>query len=356
MDEISPAGARNAQKDSTDAGEVPIFLMSAPREDWALRGRANFRSRQAGVADAGRARQEWAALADAIVAAGAEVVVCPPNPDAPLTGMIYTAEAGEFYRQANGQPGFLLPNMSAAHRRDEAQWVASQLERWGIEPLRVGTHGAPLWEAQGDAIRADSPARIIHTYGEGPDARTQADAHALVADQLSPEHLHLRFRADPWFHGNTFLNVYRPPQTSLHRPSHGARSHVTPADAGSAHTHALAVVCPEALDAAEYARLRAFLPGVAFHEISRAESLGYDTNALQVNNTVIAPTTISAGTESAISRVGLTVRRLGLGELFLKGGGAPVCLTNRMWGLRLDEVPPEVRWSLHPSIDFHRVR
>lgn len=357
MHEITPAGRSLEVQDSTHARDVPIFLMSPPREDWELRGRANFRSRRAGAADARLARQEWAALADAIVDAGGEVLVCPPPPDAALTGMIYTAEAGEFYRREDGSPGFLLPNMAAAHRRGEAQWVAAQLSRWGIEARQVGAHGSPLWEAQGDAIRADSPARIIHTFGQGPDARTQADAGSLVADLLGPEHLHLRFLADPWFHGNTFLNVYRAPKTPAARLLQGARHHVAPAAVAAAQGgSALAVVCPQALDASEYARLQAFLPGVSFHEISRDESLGYDTNALQVDDLVLAPMTLSAGTEAALIALGLSVRRLELGELFLKGGGAPVCLTNRLWGLRLDEVPPDVRWSLRPSIDSHRAR
>ena len=46
----------------------PTFLMSPPRLDWALRGKANFRSQTAGPVSAHKAREEWAQLADAIVA------------------------------------------------------------------------------------------------------------------------------------------------------------------------------------------------------------------------------------------------------------------------------------------------
>ena len=65
----------------------PLFLMSPPRRDWALKGRANFKSRGADGVDATRARDEWARLADAIVDAGGDVVVLPPN-DASLTGLV----------------------------------------------------------------------------------------------------------------------------------------------------------------------------------------------------------------------------------------------------------------------------
>jgi N-dimethylarginine dimethylaminohydrolase len=317
------------------SADTPIFLMSPPRLDWGLRGKANFRSRQAGAsADAAKARAEWAELADAIVDAGGEVVVCPPDPDQNLTGMIYTAEAGEFYRTVSDNPAFILPNMAAEHRQAEAGWIEQFVDRLGFETRRVES----IWEAQGDAIRAKNGDEIIHTFGVGPDARTEEGAYEEVADllsarHLSPRHMQLCFDADPWFHGNTFLNVYRAPDSDAH----------------------LMVVCPEALSDEEYAKLRAFSPQAKVHEISREESTNYDTNALQVRRTVIAPTSMSTGTEQALSQIGLSVERIDLGELFVKGGGAPVCLTNRWWGVRDDEVPEEVRWSVRGSIEAYEV-
>lgn len=311
--------------------QTPVFLMSPPRSDWALKGKANFRSRQAAPADAQLARQEWSALADAIVAAGGEVLVCPPNPEAALTGLIYTAEAGEFFRK-DGDGAFLLPKMASPHRRAEAAWIGPWVASLGIEVIAPDPH-APLWEAQGDAIRAASAAQIVHTYGIGPDARSEPGAYARVADLLSPEHLLIEFVADPWFHGNTFLNIYRAP-------------------AGDAH---LMVVCPEALTDAEYARLRAFLPDARVHEITRAESIGYDTNALQVGQTVLAPPSLSPGTQAAMEALGLEVKHIELAELFVKGGGAPVCLSNRLWDLQVDELPAEARWSLNPTIEAHEI-
>jgi len=304
---------------------TPIFLMSPPRKDWSLRGKANFRSIVAGQADALKAREEWALLADSIVEAGGEVLVCPPHPELELTGMIYTAEAGEFYRDNDQQARFILPNMATAHRRLESEHIAPFISSLAIQREKIDA----TWEAQGDAIRAGSADQIIHTYGIGPYARSVKSAYDEVAQRLSSRHILLSFHADPWFHGNTFLQVFR----------------------RSADNALLVVVCPDALKNGEFERLRAFLPDATFVTITPEQSQGYDTNSLQVNDVVLAPASLSNTARSAIETFGLTVKTLDLGELFLKGGGAPVCLTNRMWGLKCSEIPAALRWSQARSIE-----
>lgn len=298
---------------------TPIYLMSPPRSDWALRGRANFKSRAATTVDAEGARREWTQLADAIVAAGGEVILLPPGgPE--LTGMIYTAEAGEFYRGADGEPRFLLPHMAAEHRRGEAAHIRCFVEdvlQWSTDEVES------LWEAQGDAIRHPGGDFVVHTYGVGPDSRTAAAAYEQVASRLGSPHIQIEFLADPWFHGNTFLQFF----------GHGER--------------ALMVVCPEALAPGEFRRLRQFVDPIDVITIGVDASEGYDTNSLQVGDVVLAPQTLSATTRQAVQDLGLSVQTIDLGELFSKGGGAPVCLTNRLWGLSLEEVPREVRWSLN---------
>jgi N-dimethylarginine dimethylaminohydrolase len=303
--------------------EQPVFLMTPPRRDWSLLGRANFRSRVADTVDPSRARAEWSALADAIVEAGGDVLVCPPNPRRPLTGMIYTAEAGECYRDDDDTWRFLLPNMAAEHRRPEADWIGGFMTGLGMRCEAI----EPTWEAQGDAIRGAYPRDVIHTYGRGPDARTKAEAYDAVAGKLGDREIQLPFEADPWFHGNTFLNVYRKPD------GHGG-------------WRGLAVVCPDALSDDAYQKLVVFLgDDTRIHTISREASLGYDTNALQVGSTVISPSTLSTPTRRALSNFGLNIVDLDLGELFSKGGGAPVCLTNRLWGLSADTLPANHLWS-----------
>ena len=73
---------------------MDLFLMSPPGRTWALRGRANFRSREAAPADARGARREWLTLARHIEARGGTVVALPSPSDA-LTGMPYAAECGQ---------------------------------------------------------------------------------------------------------------------------------------------------------------------------------------------------------------------------------------------------------------------
>ncbi|RVU45762.1 hypothetical protein EA187_08335 [Lujinxingia sediminis] len=304
----------------------PIFLMSPPTRAWHLKGRANFRSASASEVDASRARAEWSALADAIVEAGGEVVVMPPEDDT-LTGLIYTAESGELFRDEQGDLRFLLPTMASPHRRPEAELIERFIhDTFGLQIHRV----QHTWEAQGDAIRAAHGDQIVHTYGEGPYQRTTQAAYAEVAPRLSPQHIQIGFKADPWFHGNTFLQFFR------------------------RRTDTIGLVCPDALLDGELDRLQAFLgPEIELITISPEESRGYDTNALQVCDTVIAPTSFSPTARRATDALDLQVKTLPLDELFAKGGGAPVCLTNRLWGLDIAEVPDEVRWSLQPSIEAH---
>lgn len=307
----------------------PTFLMSPPRRDWELQGRQNFKAREADRVDADRARDEWERLADAIVEAGGDVLVLPPNPRRHLTGLLYTAEAGEFFHDESGDACFLLPNMAVEHRRDEADWIGGFAEGLGFRTVPVEAR----WEAQGDAIRAADPTRIVHTCGTGPDARTEQDAYGEVADRLSREHLQIQFRADPWFHGNTFLNVYR------RRSEEDWRG--------------LALLAPDALQEGEDERLEEFLGDVEILEIDREDSLGYATNSLQVDRTILAPTGLSEGIYEAFDEFGFEVRKLELDELFAKGGGAPVCLTNRLWGLEAESLPDRVRWSCRPEIRQH---
>ena len=304
---------------------LPLYLMSPPRRDWTLRGRANFKSRAAGTVNAAAARREWSALADAIVASGGEVLVLPPG-EPELTGLIYTAEAGEFFRGSEGESHFLLPSMAAPHRRREA----AHIDHFLSHQLGLLTHQVQTtWEAQGDAIRATHGDAIIHTYGVGPERRTVEEAYREVAHLLSPQHLQIAFRADPWFHGNTFLQFFRLPDRQL------------------------MLICPEALLDGELPRLKAFVGEIPTLELTPQESKGYDTNALQVNETIIAPQTFSPRARQATLELGLKVLSLELGELFSKGGGAPVCLTNRLWGLDVAEIPDHLRWSLHPEIEAH---
>ena len=105
---------------------IDVFFMSPPGPNWALRGRANFRSREAAPVDAAIARREWLALARHIEDRGGLVVVLPPPSDE-LTGTPYAAECGHM---VGGR--FVLPRMWAPHRRGERDHWARLLGELGV--------------------------------------------------------------------------------------------------------------------------------------------------------------------------------------------------------------------------------
>ena len=293
--------------------EKPLYLMSPPRPDWALLGRANFLSSQdARPVGPRQALVDWLSIADAIEDAGGHVVVLPPAPQHNLTGLPYVAEAGHTFRTVDGKPGVFIPNMKAPHRVAEGMYLAGFYAGLGFETRSVDG----LWEGQGDAIRVDAE-RVIHTYGKGSQSRTQEKAYPTVAPAISHRHMLLEYRADPWFHGNTFLGVYR--------SADGKRGTV--------------MLCPEAVSAGDLALVEEFVDPFAVHRITVEESRAYATNALQVGRMVIAPSGLDAGIHAVWEELGLHVIPLELAALFKSGGGAAVCLTNRMDGIRVDEVP-----------------
>jgi N-dimethylarginine dimethylaminohydrolase len=297
-----------------------LFLMSFPRRDWALKGRANYFSQ--GVAEQPGPRQamlDWLEVARAIEAAGGKVVVAPPPPlpSGALTGLPYAAEWGHFFRH-EGRAAFILPKMTPPHRQPEPTYIAGFIAALGWELFSTEAR----WEGQGDVLRVDVE-RIVHTYGVGPSARTEEGAYREVADHLSSKHVQVRYRADPWFHGNTFFGVYRRARTG----------------------EPLVVLCEEAVAPESRGPLAEFLAGVPVERISADASRAYATNALQVRDTVLAPSGLDDRIYGLWRELGLTVVKLELPALFRSGGGAAVCLTNRLDGCRPEEIPPHLYFS-----------
>ncbi len=299
---------------ATTSSAVPVFLMSRPRDDWQIRGRANVFAaalNEAGAVSptAAEAQRDWDVVKDAIGAAGGKVVVVD-NPDPLLTGLPYTAEAGVMGKDRKGLV-FVLPQLTPPHRQAEPAVVKPAVEALGIRTVDVDT----AFEGQGDVIDVgpDASARFACTSGEGKWARTSPLAHERCARFLPGKTLHLRFHADPWFHGNTFLGGYR----------NGA--------------NVVVVVCPDALLDDGYGRLLRFVAPARIVNLSAEQTLTYATNALQVNETVLAPVGVPDVVVDAWRGLGLTVKFLELPALFRKGGGAAVCLTNRLWGFTLED-------------------
>jgi len=297
--------------------------MSPPRRDWALRGRANFRSRAAPEVDALAARREWLGLARAIERTGSFVIALEAD-DAALTGMPYAAECGQVF-PFDPAPGarsfFALPSMAAPHRRGERSRWAALARALDLEvvdafegPLGEGdAHERPIWEAQGDVAHF---AGFTFLFYGGRTTRGGLEAVARrlgalgvdgfdASGALGPTQVALAIR-EPAFHGNMAFAPFE--------------------------ALGFALVCPDVFERASLERLRDLAPG-RLVEIGLDEVRSYATNGLLVTlegrATLLAPAVAPARVVGLLRERGVDVRTLDLRELCEKAGGASRCLVSR---------------------------
>lgn len=282
---------------------LDVYFMSPPSPGWAIRGRANFRSREAEPVDAARARAEWLTLAEAIEEHGGTVVALVHDDDT-LTGMPYAAECGHVVEApaspgAPGGPTFLLPRMAAPHR-------ARERERW--EPfarslgLRVVDPGEGTWEAQGDVATFDGATLLF--YGGRTDRRGMEAARRCFPPG---EILELAIR-EPAFHGNMALL----PLPAVDR----------------------LLVCREVFEPASFAALVTRVGERRVELVTEDEIRSYATNGLPMGDTLLAPHIVPERVLALVKKLGMRVRVLELAELCAKAGGASRCLVSYA---RLDE-------------------
>jgi N-dimethylarginine dimethylaminohydrolase len=268
-----------------------LYLMSPPGPRWALRGRANFRSRDAAPVDAARARREWLAVALAIEELGGTVVALVCDDDA-LTGLPYAAEAGHVLPPKRGttRPRFLLPRMRAPHRQRERELWAPLAAQLGFEVLDPG---AGVWEGQGDVATFDGVSLWFfggRTDREGMEsARRQAEGESLV--------LEIR---EPAFHGNMALL----PLSAADR----------------------LLVCRDVFVSDSAERLERRFGKQRIIDVSEQEIRHYATNGLPVGDGWIAPSVAPGRVRQLVESLGLRVRLLPMRELCEKAGGASRCL------------------------------
>ena len=282
-----------------------LYFMSPPGPSWGLRGRANFRSREAAPADAAGARREWLALARAIEARGGTVVALP-SPDAALTGLPYAAECGHALARQGRPPLFLLPRMKAAHRQAER-------EHWGPLAARMGFEvvdpGAGIWEAQGDVAHFDGCTLLF--WG----GRTDREGHEAARRHFPGEVLEVRIR-EPAFHGNMALL----PLPAVDR----------------------LLVCPAVLADGGLQALEARFGRERLLHVSEEEIRSYATNGLPLGRDWLAPSVVPERVRALVAGTGMRVVDLPMVNLCEKGGGASRCL---VMVARVDgvTVPPEHR-------------
>jgi N-dimethylarginine dimethylaminohydrolase len=268
--------------------------MSPPGKSWALRGRANFRSREAQPVRPLRARKEWLSLARAIEDLGGTVVVLEPR-DETLTGMPYAAEAGHILppRSTGGDWRFLLPNMKAPHRQREREEWAPLARALGLE---VVDPGGGIWEAQGDVAEMDGVTLLF--FG----GRTDRGGLDAARRELEGETLVLELR-EPAFHGNMAV---------LPLPSVGRL-----------------LVCPDVIVGDGVERLERRFEKARILPVTEAEIRSYATNGLPVGDTWLAPSVVPDRVKALVSEAGMRVVTLEMQELCEKAGGASRCLVCR---------------------------
>jgi N-dimethylarginine dimethylaminohydrolase len=270
---------------------IDLYFMSPPSPGWALRGRANFKSREAPPVSAARARQEWLGLAEAIEARGGTVVALPPPSDA-LTGMPYAAEGGHVVPRADGAPLFLLPRMASPHRKPEREHWAALATSMGFSAIDPGRG---TWEAQGDVAWFEDVTLLF--YG----GRTDREGMEAAAEHMPGELLRIEIR-EPAFHGNMALLPLR----SADR----------------------LVVCPEVIREGDMERLAARFGERRLLFVSEAEIRAYATNGLPVGDALLAPSILPERVGALFAAQGMRVERFTMTELCEKAGGASRCLVS----------------------------
>ncbi|WP_338863173.1 dimethylarginine dimethylaminohydrolase family protein [Myxococcus stipitatus] len=271
---------------------MELFLMSPPGRGWALRGRNNFRSREAAPVDARKARREWLALARAIEARGGTVVALP-SPSELLTGMPYAAECGQVVARPGAAPWFVMPRMMSAHRQAEREHWEALARRMGFE---VVGPDVGIWEAHGDVAHFDG-ATLLFWGG-----RTTLDGLESAARWFPGEVLRVQVR-EPAFHGNMALL----PLPAVDRM----------------------LVCPEVMSPDSYARLRERFGEHRLLVVTEDEIRRYATNGLPVGRDLLAPSVVPESVRARVAALGMTVVSLDMGELCEKGGGSSRCLVSR---------------------------
>ncbi len=288
------------------------YLMSYPGPTWHIRGGENFRSQSREPTNPRRALKEWLSLCDAIVRASGHILVMPPpTVDPPLTGLIYTANAGQLFKPGE-QSTFLLSKMAVAHRQAEREYVRAFA-------AEAGLHTQPAdhpWEGQADLQTVGNTNRFIATWGVRSVRASVDEIRPLLPPNAKLLDLQIQ---EPFFHGDTCLSAIsnRAGDTLL-----------------LAHAGALVGTSIEAL--------RGFVGNrIDVISVDRDDALAYACNSLAVNGTLLIPPGLSATLRGQIARRGFVFEEIDLPELFGKGGGGPRCLVNELRGVVLTASAPD---------------
>ncbi|MDP8977538.1 MAG: arginine deiminase-related protein [Actinomycetota bacterium] len=267
------------------------YLMCPPRHFRVSYSINPWMDRRVAV-DRDRALGQWAALVDALTAAGATVETLPPQPDLP--DMVFAANAGLV-----GGRTFVPARMKHRQRRGEAAHAAAWFAGRGFDvtslPPRVVQEGAGDALPFGRVLVAGYRTRSSASAYPALTARTGWPVRAVALSDPRYYHLDLTF---------------------------------CPLD------QRRAMVVPSALDADGVATLRELVPEPLV--LDEAEAATFCANSVVVGRTIVMPA-CPPRIGRQLERWGFDVAVVDVGE-FLKAGGACRCLT-----LALDVQVPAAR-------------
>jgi N-dimethylarginine dimethylaminohydrolase len=248
-----------------------------------------------------RARAQWAALLDALRAAGAEVDVLGQRADSP--DMVYAMNLGLVLNDPAGRRA-VMSHMRFGERRREVRTAQPWFADHHFRTSYVGRDGVGAHFEAGDAF-AFGDALVV---GYGP--RTEELALKHLATELDVRVRGLRITNPGMYH----LDLAFCPLDSTR-----------------------AMVCPSAFDDASAAALLALVPEPLV--LSEEEALTFCANSVVVGSTVLMPACPDR-VRTRLEGWGFDVVVVDVSEFHL-GGGSVRCLTNPL-DVRLGRDLPQV--------------
>jgi N-dimethylarginine dimethylaminohydrolase len=233
-------------------------------------------------------RDQWDAVANAIVDAGGEVDVLAQRPDAP--DMVYAMNLGLPLVGPTG-PVAVLSHMRYPERRMETESARAWFDERGYALHTIGSDGVGAHFEAGDAFAW----RGELVVGHGP--RTERLALKHLANDLRISVRGVRITHPGMYH----LDLGFCPLDETR-----------------------AMVCPDAFDTASARALLDLVPEPLV--LTEAEAMTFCANSIVVGRTVIMPACPDR-VRAQLETWDVEVVVVGVSE-FLKGGGAVRCLTN----------------------------
>jgi N-dimethylarginine dimethylaminohydrolase len=280
------------------------YLLSHPGSSWRIIGGGNYQSQNKIQTSPTKALIEWVALADTLSALGAEIAVLPPpTSEHPMTGLVYTANAGHRFGHQ-----FRLSQMTAAHRREESELISNFVDKLGLYTERADHP----WEGQAEMIRCGDD-RYLLTWGVRSSPESVEEVRALLPASVTTFSAQIR---PPFYHGDSCFGFFQSPQGEQ-----------------------ILMMYPNALLEKNSAELEAFLgPKVELLTLSEHDAFLFVANTLQFKDTLIMPKGASAPLIDKLQQKGFSIIELEFNELFGKGGGGPRALVNRLGKLPIPDA------------------